>query len=186
MLRIILSKAQECRKFWKPFKPCHVGIHWKALAESYQMSTHVPGFPSFHSLFYIISYWPNQPPAAQGLNSCFFIIGQTKCRDVFDLVWLRINDKWLTINVCFALCFSETLDTLTEELGIHKVVFLRSICRKIGVTIMLRDYSLDNKNKQTFFEEDIVNIFPVVKHIHPKVGIVYLAFSTIQSNEGTV
>ena len=27
MLRLLLSKAQECKDFWKSSKPCHVGIH---------------------------------------------------------------------------------------------------------------------------------------------------------------
>ena len=47
MLRLHLSKAQGRKDFWKPSKPCHVGIHWKALAEFSQMSTHVSGFLSF-------------------------------------------------------------------------------------------------------------------------------------------
>ena len=34
----------------------YVGIHWKALDEYYQMSTHVQGFLSFLS-FFIILYW---------------------------------------------------------------------------------------------------------------------------------
>ena len=34
-----------------PYKPCHVGIHWKALAEHYQMSINVPGFQSYFRLF---------------------------------------------------------------------------------------------------------------------------------------
>ena len=42
MLRLLLSKAQERIYFWKPSKPCHVGIHWIALAEYSQMSTHFP------------------------------------------------------------------------------------------------------------------------------------------------
>ena len=37
-------KAQGCRDFCKPSKPSHVGIHWIALTEYSQMSTHVPGF----------------------------------------------------------------------------------------------------------------------------------------------
>ena len=40
----IFSKAQVRKDFWKPSKPCHVGIHWKALAGHSQMRTHVPGF----------------------------------------------------------------------------------------------------------------------------------------------
>ena len=46
-MRLNLSKAQECKDFCKPSKLCHVGIHWKALAEYSQMSNHVPGFQSF-------------------------------------------------------------------------------------------------------------------------------------------
>ena len=34
MLRLLSSKAQECKDFEKnPSKPCHVGIQWKALTE---------------------------------------------------------------------------------------------------------------------------------------------------------
>ena len=47
MLRVLSSKAQGCKDFWKTSKPCHVGIHLKALAEYSHMSTHVPGFQSF-------------------------------------------------------------------------------------------------------------------------------------------
>ena len=38
------AKAQEHKDFQKPSKPCHASIHWIALAESSQMSAHVPGF----------------------------------------------------------------------------------------------------------------------------------------------
>ena len=59
MLRLPSSKAQERYVFWNPFKPCHVGIHWIALTEHSQMSTHMPGFQWFFSFVYIIFYWPN-------------------------------------------------------------------------------------------------------------------------------
>lgn len=49
----------------------------------------------------------------------------------------------------------------------------RSFCIKTGVQILLREYSFDSKNRLTFFEEDIINIFPVVKHINPRVCINY-------------
>ena len=51
MLRLLSSKGQEYRVFLKPFKPCHVGIHWIALAEYSQMNTYMPGFQSFSSFF---------------------------------------------------------------------------------------------------------------------------------------
>ena len=51
MLRLLSPIAEKCKKFWKPSKPCHVGIHLKALAEYYQMGTHMPGLLSFFSFF---------------------------------------------------------------------------------------------------------------------------------------
>ena len=51
MLRLLSSKAQGCKNFRKTSKPCHVGIHWIALAEYSQMSTYVPGFQSFFRFF---------------------------------------------------------------------------------------------------------------------------------------
>ena len=37
--------------FWKPSKPCHVGIHWIALTELSQMSTNLTGFQLFRSFY---------------------------------------------------------------------------------------------------------------------------------------
>ena len=59
MLRILLSKGQECKYFWKSSKPYHIGIHWIALAEYSQMSTHLPGFQSFFRFFASFLLWPN-------------------------------------------------------------------------------------------------------------------------------
>ena len=47
--RVNLSNAeatfvQSARTLWIPFKPCHFGIQWKALAEYSQMSAYVIGF----------------------------------------------------------------------------------------------------------------------------------------------
>ena len=52
MLRLLLSIGEKCKKFWKPSKPCHVGIHWKALTEYTQMSTHMPWFQSFSAFLH--------------------------------------------------------------------------------------------------------------------------------------
>ena len=51
MLRLLSSKAQRPKDLWKQANPCHVGIHWKALADFSQMSTHVSGFRSFFRFF---------------------------------------------------------------------------------------------------------------------------------------
>ena len=51
MLRLLSSKAQGRKDFWKTSKPCHVGIHWIDLVEYSQMSTHLRGFQSFKKIF---------------------------------------------------------------------------------------------------------------------------------------
>ena len=52
MLRLLSPEAQGRKDFWKASNPCHVGIHWIALAEYSQMSTHMPGFQSFFRFFH--------------------------------------------------------------------------------------------------------------------------------------
>ena len=46
MLRLLSSKAQGHKDFGKPSKPWHIGIHCIAIAiaKSFQMGTHIPGF----------------------------------------------------------------------------------------------------------------------------------------------
>ena len=47
MLRLLSYKAKRCKDFRNPSKPCHIDIHWTALTEHSQMSTHVPAFQYF-------------------------------------------------------------------------------------------------------------------------------------------
>lgn len=47
---------------------------------------------------------------------------------------------------------------------------LRRFCVMCGVQILLKDFAFDSKTKAAFAEEDIVNLFPVVKHINPRVS----------------
>ena len=70
----------------------------------------------------------------------------------------------------FSACFSDSIDSAIEKYGLQRVSLLRAFCQKVGIQILLREYGLDNKNKQIFFEEDIVNVTPLVKHIHPRVS----------------
>ena len=58
MLRLPSSKAQGCKDFQKPVKPCHVGINWIALTEYSQMSTHLAGFQSILGFWHIL-FGPN-------------------------------------------------------------------------------------------------------------------------------
>ena len=64
ILWLLLPKAQGCKYFFKSSKPCHVGTHWKALAEHFQISTHLPRVSMVFQDFCIILYWPIKTLAA--------------------------------------------------------------------------------------------------------------------------
>ena len=49
-----LIQSRRTQRFLKPYKPCHVDIHWLALDDYSQMSTLVPGFQSFSVMFIAI------------------------------------------------------------------------------------------------------------------------------------
>ena len=69
MLRLLSSKAQWHKDFWKQSKHCHVGIHWKALAEYSRMSPHAPVFRSCFASICIdqISHQQHKDLSAKGL-----------------------------------------------------------------------------------------------------------------------
>ncbi|XP_029163383.1 clustered mitochondria protein homolog isoform X2 [Nylanderia fulva] len=75
----------------------------------------------------------------------------------------------------------ESLDVTIEHFHLQKISLLRSFCIKTGIQILLREYSFENKNRSTFFEDDILNIFPVVKHINPRASDAYNFYTTGQS-----
>ena len=39
-----------------------------------------------------------------------------------------------------------------------------------GVQILLREYDFESRKHPTFSEDDIMNLFPIVKHTNPKVS----------------
>lgn len=76
---------------------------------------------------------------------------------------------------------ASSLDQLIDEHRLHKMIFLRSFCIKTGVQILLREYNFDSKGRPTFAEEDILNVFPIVKHIDPRASDAYTFYTTGQS-----
>ncbi|XP_014288289.1 clustered mitochondria protein homolog isoform X1 [Halyomorpha halys] len=76
---------------------------------------------------------------------------------------------------------ADSIDVAVETYGLQKISLLRSFCLKTGIQILLREYSFDTKNKLTFYEEDILNIFPVVKHINPRASDAYNFYTTGQN-----
>ncbi|XP_066588334.1 clustered mitochondria protein homolog [Prorops nasuta] len=75
----------------------------------------------------------------------------------------------------------ESLDATIDYFHLQKSSLLRGFCIKTGIQILLREYNFENKNRATFFEEDILNIFPVVKHINPRATDAYNFYTTSQS-----
>ncbi|XP_032674244.1 clustered mitochondria protein homolog isoform X2 [Odontomachus brunneus] len=75
----------------------------------------------------------------------------------------------------------ESLDATIEHFHLQKISLLRGFCIKTGIQILLREYNFENKNRVTFFEEDILNIFPVVKHINPRASDAYNFYTTGQN-----
>ncbi|KAL6436856.1 hypothetical protein ACFW04_004910 [Cataglyphis niger] len=75
----------------------------------------------------------------------------------------------------------ESLDATIEHFHLQKISLLRGFCIKTGIQILLREYNFENKNRATFFEDDILNIFPVVKHINPRASDAYNFYTTGQS-----
>ena len=69
--------------------------------------------------------------------------------------------------------YSDSVDSAVEKYGIQKVSLLRSFCQSVGVQILLREYNLEIRSKAIFAEDDIVNVFPIVKHIHPRVSKIF-------------
>ncbi|XP_037123717.1 clustered mitochondria protein homolog isoform X2 [Syngnathus acus] len=77
----------------------------------------------------------------------------------------------------------ENVDQVVEKYSLQKITLLREISIKTGIQILIKEYHFDSRHKPTFTEEDILNIFPVVKHVNPKASD---AFHFFQSGQAKV
>ena len=75
----------------------------------------------------------------------------------------------------------DNIDSFVEMIKLSKLTLLRSFCQKTGVQVLLREFQFDNKTVQTFSEEDVVNMYPIVKHINPRATDAYNFYTTGQS-----
>ncbi|XP_047447162.1 clustered mitochondria protein homolog [Mugil cephalus] len=80
-----------------------------------------------------------------------------------DLWSLVCQDAVETYNI--SDCLGSGPNHLVEHYGLQKLSLLREFCLKTGVQLRLRDYCLDNQNKAPIGPDDILNIFPAVKHV---------------------
>ncbi|XP_075329633.1 clustered mitochondria protein homolog isoform X2 [Odontesthes bonariensis] len=77
----------------------------------------------------------------------------------------------------------ESVDQVVEKYGLQKITLLREISIKTGIQILIKECNFDSRHKPAFTEEDILNIFPVVKHVNPKASD---AFHFFQSGQAKV
>lgn len=94
------------------------------------------------------------------------------------LLWTSIKNE-IDSYYGFKLNF-DSVDTLCEVQSLQKISLLRSFCMKCGIQILLREYNFDHRNRATFTEDDILNVFPVVKHIQPRASDAYNFYTTGQ------
>jgi protein TIF31 len=109
-------------------------------------------------------------------------------KDSDTMEWANLTPKslWTQIKLELKIYYdwdlqADSLDTMVEQFSLQKISLLRLFCLKTGVQILLREYSFDSKNRLTFFEEDVINIFPVVKHINPRATDAYNFYTTGQT-----
>ncbi|KAM9320299.1 clustered mitochondria protein homolog [Gastrophryne carolinensis] len=107
-----------------------------------------------------------------------------------NTAWAGVTPQELWKNICseakayFDLSLEcENVDQAVETYSLQKISLLREICTKVGIQVLLKEYNFDSRHKPTFTEEDILNIFPVVKHVNPKASD---AFHFFQSGQAKV
>uniref|UniRef100_A0A671NI17 Clustered mitochondria protein homolog n=1 Tax=Sinocyclocheilus anshuiensis TaxID=1608454 RepID=A0A671NI17_9TELE len=96
-------------------------------------------------------------------------------------LWKNINSEAQSYYHSNLQC--ESVDQAVEKYGLQKITLLREISIKTGIQILIKEYNFDSRHKPAFTEEDILNIFPVVKHVNPKASD---AFHFFQSGQAKV
>ncbi|CAL8347888.1 unnamed protein product [Lota lota] len=74
-----------------------------------------------------------------------------------------------------------SVNYVVEQFGLQRLSLLREFCLKTGVQLRLRDYCLDNQSKAPIGPDDVLNIFPLVKHVHMPITDASKAFQAAQT-----
>lgn len=92
-----------------------------------------------------------------------------------------LHSLWKISLLVYFLIFSASIDAFVADFRVQKLSLLREFCKKTGVQILLREYDFDNKKYATFSDEDILNLFPIVKCATPKAVDASVIFEAAQS-----
>ncbi|XP_073529201.1 clustered mitochondria protein homolog [Phyllobates terribilis] len=74
----------------------------------------------------------------------------------------------------------DSIEQLVEKFTLQKVTLFREFCMKTGVQVLLREYNFESRHKPAITEEDILNMFPVVKHVSIKSKEAHELFTKAQ------
>uniref|UniRef100_A0A8C9XLF0 Clustered mitochondria homolog n=1 Tax=Sander lucioperca TaxID=283035 RepID=A0A8C9XLF0_SANLU len=87
-----------------------------------------------------------------------------------DSVWARLtpSELWGRIRTEAGVYYhytidSESVDGVIEKHSLQRISLLRELAIKTG--IQLREYVFESRHRPVFGEEDVINMFPVVKHL---------------------
>uniref|UniRef100_A0A8C0K9B8 Clustered mitochondria protein homolog n=1 Tax=Canis lupus dingo TaxID=286419 RepID=A0A8C0K9B8_CANLU len=110
-----------------------------------------------------------------------------------NTAWAVMTPQELWKNICQEaknyfdfILECETVDQAVETYGLQKITLLREISLKTGIQVGMTQATgvgFDSRHKPAFTEEDVLNIFPVVKHVNPKASD---AFHFFQSGQAKV
>lgn len=67
----------------------------------------------------------------------------------------------------------DSVESLLNKYSIQKLSLLRIFAIRTGVQVLLREYNFEHKSRPAFTEDDILNVFPIVKHISPRATDAY-------------
>ncbi|XP_073335668.1 clustered mitochondria protein homolog [Pagrus major] len=91
-----------------------------------------------------------------------------------DSVWARLtpSELWGRIRAEAGDYYhytidSESIDEVIEKHGLQRISLLREIAIKTGIQVQMREYVFESRHRPVFSEEDVVNMFPVVRHLKP-------------------
>uniref|UniRef100_M4A9X3 Clustered mitochondria homolog n=1 Tax=Xiphophorus maculatus TaxID=8083 RepID=M4A9X3_XIPMA len=87
-------------------------------------------------------------------------------------LWAKLtsDDLWIRIKTEAEDYYHYTFKSIEEEIEKHnlqKISLLREMSIKTGIQLQLREYVFECRHKPAFSEDDVVNMFPVVKHLKP-------------------
>jgi protein TIF31 len=62
------------------------------------------------------------------------------------------------------------MDAFVERYDVHKIAALRRVCIVCGIQLFAREYAMDTRTARTFSDDDVLLMYPVVKHIAPRAN----------------